>query len=186
MVNLKVENWEQCLSTLGAGHFTFPTRLQLARGEQAGGRQVQQHYCPLLSRQCGHRCPLLFQQSWSFRSNITGQVQLCDSDCRPWRPHTDGPPATGTTASQGNVFGEKIEEYFLGLHFETNNKIKKHLPVSFCRWSACARAQTSAGPTSVLRSLQRSRLRLQRQAKKHPYLCTVDIFILDEQLHIFV
>ena len=124
MVNLKVENWEQCLSTVGAGHFTFPTRLQLARGEQAGGRQVQRHRCPFLSRQCGHRCPLLFQQSWSFRSNITGQVQLCDSDCRPRRPHTDGPPATGTTASQGNFFGKKIEEYFLGLHFETNNKIK--------------------------------------------------------------
>ena len=65
--------------------------------------------------------------------------------------------------------GTNFEGYFLGLHFETNNKIEKHLVVSFCRWPACAQAQTSAGPTSVLRSLQRSRLRLQRQANKHPY-----------------
>ena len=88
--------------------------------------------------------------------------------------------------------GENIEEYFLGLHFETNNKIEKHLVVSFCRWSACARAQTSAGPTSVLRSLQRSRLRLQRQANKHPYevhLHTDAVYLStwrsEEQLHTF-
>ena len=88
--------------------------------------------------------------------------------------------------------GENIEEYFLGLHFETNNKIEKHLVVSFCRWSACARAQNSAGLTSVLRSLQRSRLRLQRQANKHPYevhLHTDAVYLStwrsEEQLHTF-
>ena len=128
MVNMKVENWKQCLSTLGAGHFTFPTRLQLARGEQAGGRQVQRHRFPCLSRQCGHRCHLLFQQSWSCWSNIAGQVQLCDSDCRPWRPHTDGPPATGTTASQGNVSGNKFWRIFPWPPFWGQQQNKKTSP----------------------------------------------------------